>query len=212
MPIFARSRILLILTAFVLLFTAPVAISSRLAFSWKNAHYSGGGFKNILVIAMNGRAASRADFEDRMVKELSRPAVTVVPSYSLMPRPDATPIDPRDIRGYVHDLKFDAIVVSCITKFQKRTYEVQGDDFPFLPYYATFYGYYTTLAPLVYSPSYLQTDIDLQVETNLYATTPPDGTLIWTGTTDTFDPPSATSAINSIVKILAKQFQKDKLI
>ena len=212
MPTSTRTRTLVLAAAAVLLLSAPVAISSKLAFTWKNNHYSGSGFKNILVIAMNGRASSRADFEDRVVKELSRPGVVVVPSYSLMPRPDATPIDPTDIRGYVHDLKFDAIIISRITKLQKHTYEVQGDDFPFFPYYATFYGYYTTLAPIVYSPSYLQTDVDLQVETNLYATTAPDGTIVWTGTTDTFDPSSASSAINSIVKILVKQFQKDKLI
>jgi hypothetical protein len=207
-----RTRTLFVLAMALFLFYAPVADSSKLAFTWKNPNYSGGSFKNILVIAMNGRASSRADFEDRVVRECSRNGVSVTPSYSLMPRPNATPLDPADIRGYVHDLKFDAILVSRITKAQTKTTEVSADPFPFFPYYATFYGYYNYLAPLVYNPTYLQTDFDLQVETNLYATSAPDGLLVWTGTTDTFDPRSSSDAINSIVKILTKQFEKDKLL
>jgi len=185
---------------------------SKLVFSWKNANYAGGGFKNILVLAMNGRASGRADFEDRMVKEMSRPGVTVVQSYTLMPRPDGTPINLDDIRGYVHDLKFDAIVVSRMIRIEKKTTYVPGDDFPFDPYYGTFYGYYGAVAPMVYDPGYLRTDTKAQIETNFYSTSKPDGELIWSGTTDTVDPRSATGAINGIVKILVKQFDKDKLI
>jgi hypothetical protein len=210
MRVTKRTRIGLLVMA--IFGTASMLCASKLAFSWKNTNYKGNGFKNILVLAMNGKAISRADFEDRMVKEMSRPGVTVVPSYSLMPRPDATPINQDDLRGYVHDLKFDAIVVSRMVKNEKKTTVVQGDDFPFFPYYGTFYGYYGAIAPLVYSPSYLQTDTDIQVETNLYATAKPDGELVWSGTTDTEDPRSSTSAIDGIVKVLVKQFEKDKLI
>jgi len=185
---------------------------SKLVFSWKNSNYTGSGFRNILVLAVNGRASGRADFEDRMVKEMSRTGVSVVQSYTLMPRPDATPINTDDLRGYVHDLKFDAIVVSRMIKKEKKTTFVQGDDFPFYPYYGTFYGYYGVVAPLVYDPGYLRTDTEAQIETNLYSTSKPDGELVWSGTTDTLDPRSTTSAIDGIVKILVKQFEKDKLI
>ena len=192
--------------------TVALEAGSKLVFSWKNSNYAGSGFRNILVLAVNGRASGRADFEDRMVKEMSRPGVSVVQSYTLMPRPDATPINPDDLRGYVHDLKFDAIVVSRMIKKEKKTTVVQGDDFPFDPYYGTFYGYYGAVAPLVYDPGYLRTDTEAQIETNFYATSKPDGELVWSGTTDTLDPRSTTGAIDGIVKILVKQFEKDKLI
>jgi hypothetical protein len=206
-----RKTYLLVAVALVAVVVSQ-ANSSKLVFSWKNASYTGGSFKNVLVLAMNGRAEARADFEDRMVKEISRPGVTVVPSYSLMPRPDATPINPNDLRGYVHDLKFDSIVVSRMVKYEKKVTAVQGDDFPFYPYYGTFYGYYGAIAPIVYDPSYLRTDTEAQVETNMYSTAKPDGELVWSGTTDTVDPRSTTSAIDGIVKLLVKQFEKDKLI
>ena len=198
----------------LVLFVAMLSIasSSKLLFSWKNANYQSVGFKNILVLAINGRASARADFEDRMVREISRPGVTVVQSYTLMPRPDATPINLDDLRGYVHDQKFDAIVASRLVKFDKKVKEIQGDDFPFDPYYGTFYGFYGAVAPIVYDPSYLKTDTEAQVETNFYSTAKPDGELVWSGTTDTIDPHSETSAVDGIVKILVKQFEKDKLI
>ena len=203
---------LYIFVALSMMVTVALEAGSKLVFSWKNSNYAGSGFRNILVLAVNGRASGRADFEDRMVKEMSRPGVSVVQSYTLMPRPDATPINPDDLRGYVHDLKFDAIVVSRMIKKDTKTTVVQGDDFPFDPYYGTFYGYYGAVAPLVYDPGYLRTDTEAQIETNFYSTSKPDGELVWSGTTDTLDPRSTTGAIDGIVKILVKQFEKDKLI
>jgi hypothetical protein len=207
-----KLRCVSILVAAILIAVVAAEAGSKLVFSWKNASYGGSGFKNILVLAVNGRAIARADFEDRMVKEMSHPGVTVVQSYTLMPRPDATPINLNDVRGYVHDLKFDAIVVSRMVKHEKKTTYVPGDDFPFYPYYGTFYGYYDAIAPIVYDPGYLRTDTEAQVETNFYSTSKPDGELVWSGTTDTLNPRSIDNAVNDIVKLLVKQFQKDKLI
>ena len=206
------SRTPLLVATIMVAMAASRANGSKLIYSWKNANYTGGGFKNILVLTINGRASARADFEDRMVKEMSRPGVTVVQSYTLMPRPDATPINMGDLRGYVHDLKFDSIVVSRLVKLDKKVTEVQSAEFPFYPYYGTFYGYYGAVAPIVYDPDYLRTDTEAQVETNFYSTAKPDGELVWSGTTDTVDPRSTTSAIDGIVKLLVKQFEKDKLI
>jgi hypothetical protein len=209
---FTKLRCVSILVAAILIAVVAAEAGSKLIFSWKNASYRGSGFKNILVLAVNGRAIARADFEDRMVKEMSQPGVTVVQSYTLMPRPDATPINLNDVRGYVHDLKFDAIIVSRMVKHEKKTTYVPGDEFPFYPYYGTFYGYYDAIAPIVYDPGYLRTDTEAQVETNFYSTSKPDGELVWSGTTDTLNPRSIDNAVNGIVKLLVKQFQKDKLI
>lgn len=205
-------KIALLLLALLAAALAVNARSTKLVFTWKNANYTGTGFKSILVLAMNGQAEGRADFEDRMVKELVRPGVTAVPSYSLMPRPNATPINLDDLRGYVHDLKFDAIIVSRMVKYDKKVTMVEGDVYPVFPYYGTFYGYYGAVAPVVYDPGYLQTDTDAQIETNCYSTAKPDGELAWVGITDTVNPRSRSNAINAIVKLLVKQLEKENLI
>ena len=198
--------------AILALAAVGVAYGSQLKFQWRNANYKGGSFKNILVLAINGKAEARADFEDRMVQEMTRPGVTVTQSYTLMPRPDATPINMNDLRGYVQDNKFDAVVASRIVKLDQTWKEVDPGDFPFYPYYGTFYGYYAAVAPVVYDPSYMEKETDVQVESNWYATVAPDGQLVWSGTTDTKNPRSEPKAVDGIVKVLVEAIGKQQLI
>jgi len=196
----------------VMLMAAGLAYGSRLKFQWKNTNYKGGSFQNILVLAINGKALARADFEDRMAQEMSRTGVTVTQSYTLMPRPDATPINMNDLRGYVQDNKFDAVVAARIVKLEQTWKEVDPGDFPFYPYYGTFYGYYAAVAPVVYDPSYMEKETDVQVETNWYATVAPDGQLVWSGTTDSKNPRSEPKAVDGIVKVLVEAFEEQQLI
>ena len=196
----------------IVLVGASLAYGSSLKFQWRNPDYKGGSFKNILVLAINGKAAARADFEDRMVQEMTRPGVQVTQSYTLMPRPDATPINLNDLRGYVQDNGFDAVVASRITDMSQHWREVDPGDFPFDAAYGTFYGYYAAVAPVVYDPSYMVKETDVQVETNWYATVMPDGQLVWSGTTDTKNPHKEPKAVESIVKVLAKAIEEQQLV
>jgi hypothetical protein len=202
--------------AMILFFFTVVALSSakssKLAFSWKNPQYSGGAFKNVLVLAMNGRASGRADFEDQMVAAIARPGVQAVPSYSLLPRPESTPIDMNQLRDVVQSQGFDAVVVSRLVKYDKSVTYVPGQAYPLFPYYATFYGYYSTLYPVVYSPGYLQTETTAQIETNFYSTAKSDGELVWTGTSNTVNPRSVSKAIGDVVKLVVQQLEKEGII
>jgi hypothetical protein len=206
-----RKQLLVILCVF-----SVVAISSakstKLAFSWKNPQYTGGSFKNILVLAMNGQASGRAEFEDQMVAEITRPGVQAVPSYSLLPRPESTPIEMDQLRDVVRSQNFDAITVSRLVKYDKSVTYVPGQAYPLYPYYGTFYGYYGALYPAVYSPGYLQTDTTAQIETNFYATAKPDGELVWTGTSTTVNPRSVSKAIGDVVKLVVEQLAKGGII
>ena len=188
------------------------AKSSKLAFSWRNPQYAGGSFKNILVLAMNGQASGRADFEDRMVAGIARPGVQAVPSYSLLPRPESTPIEMDQLRSVVRGQGFDAVLVSRLVKYDKSVTYVPGQAYPIYPYYGTFYGYYGALYPVVYSPGYLQTDTTAQIETNFYSTAKPDGEIVWTGTSNTVNPRSVSKAIDDVVKLVVQQLQKEGII
>lgn len=195
--------------AFVL---AAQAGSSNLPFSWKNPNYTGGSFKNVLVLAMNGRSEGRADFEDRMVAKLTSQGLTATPSYSLLPRPKSTPINMDDLRWQIQQNKFDAVIVSRIVKLDKSVKYVPGSAFPLYPYYGTLYGYYGTLAPVVYTPGYMEHETTAQVETNVYSTAKPDGELAWTATSKTVNPSSLKNAIDGVVKLLMKAMAKDNII
>jgi len=198
--------------AAMVLVAAGLVYGSNLKFQWKNPDYKGGTFKNIMVLAINGKAEARADFEDRMAQELTRPGLQVTQSYTLMPRPNATPININDLRGYVQDNGFDAVVASRITDMSQHWKEVDPGDFPFEAAYGTFYGYYAAVAPVVYDPSYMVKETDVQVETNWYATVAPNGQLVWSGTTDTKNPHNEPKAVDSIVKVLVEAIDKQGLI
>jgi hypothetical protein len=209
----ARSSICTAVLALALVATALTASAgTRLAFSWRNPTYSGGAFKNILVLAVNGKASRRADFEDAMVAILSRPGVQAVQSYSYIPRPDATPIDQTQLRDIVKNQHFDAILSASLTKYKKTQTYILGDAVSLPPELYNFYGYYTAVTPVVYTPGYLQTDTKAQIETSIYSTSPGDGQLAWTGTSTIVDPRSPASAINSVAKLVVEQLQKQNLI
>jgi len=80
------------------------------------------------------------------------------------------------------------------------------------PYYGTFYGYYGSVYPIVYSPDYLREEKKVRIETNLYLLSEGDGVLVWTGITDTFDPTDVDKAIGKLVRLLVKQMQSDGVL
>lgn len=202
----------MMLIALLAVATLLPAASPKLELSWKNPNYTGGTFKNILVLALNGNAANRAEFEDELAAALTRPGQNVAPSYEFIARPDATPIDMKDLRELVREQKIDAIVVARLTKKDTKTTYIPGEVYTPYPYYGTFYGYYNAMYPVVYAPGYMETEKEAQVEVNFYSTAKPDGELVWTGITNTFEASSAMKRIKELVKIVTKELEKENII
>ena len=103
-----------------------------------------------------------------------------------------------NLRDVVRGQNIDAIVASRLVKVDKKVTYIPGQAYPLYPAYSTFYGYYGAIYPVVYSPDYLRVDRTAQVETNFYSTAPPDGNLIWTGTSNTVNPQSPLKAIDAV--------------
>jgi hypothetical protein len=203
----AVSLVIILLAVSLLAIAGP-----KLELSWKNPAYTGGQFKNILVLALNGNAASRAEFEDELVTAISRPGSPASPSYEFIARPNATPIDKNDLRELIKEQNIDAIVVARLTKHDVKTTYVPGEVYTPFPYYGTFYGFYDAVYPTIYAPGYMETEKEAQLEVNWYATTQPNGQLVWTGITNTFDVGSASKAIKELVKIYANALEKENII
>jgi hypothetical protein len=64
----------------------------------------------------------------------------------------------------------------------------------------------------VYSPDYLREDTTVRVETNFYVASSSDGELIWTGTSESFNPKSAKKVINGLVKLIVKELTKQNIL
>ena len=210
-PINLRSRSLLLAIALIIPLVLS-ATSPKLLFSWRNPNYSGAQFKNILVLALNGKSEGRLEFEDLLVAAIAKPGIQATQSYVFLARPDATPIDINDLKTVIREHKFDAIVVARLTKRETKTTYVPGQVYTPVPYYGTFYGYYGAVYPVVYSPGYLQKENIAQVETNLYSTAKPDGELVWTGTTNAFNAHSPMKVIKKLVEVVIKELEKQNVI
>jgi hypothetical protein len=197
----------------VLVIPALLAASSpKLLLSWKNPDYRGGHFTNILVLALNGKPENRAEFEDELVAAIARPGIQATQSYVFLPRPNVTPIDMNDLKAVIREQKFDAIIVARLTKAVNKTTYVPGQVYNPYPHYGSLAAYYGAVSPLVYSPGYLEKEKLAQVETNFYSTGKPDGELVWTGTTNTFDANSPMKAIRELVKVVVKELEKQSVI
>jgi hypothetical protein len=206
-----RRRAILIFV-FLAVLTSLEAGSTKFVFTWMNPHYSGEHFKNILVLGINGRAENRAAFEDQLSAAMTRPGIVAIPSYSLLPRPDSTPLEMDQLRDVVRGQNIDAIVATRLIKVKKSVTEIPGQVYTPYPYYNSFYGYYGTIYPEVYSPDYLRVERTAQIETNFYSTANQDGVLIWTGTSDTVDPRSPRKTIDAVSKLIARQLEMEKII
>jgi hypothetical protein len=63
--------------------------------------------------------------------------------------------------------------------------------------------------PVVYDPGYTREYTTVRVETNVYATSQPDGDLVWTSVGDSFNPKSAKKVADGLVREVPKQMEKD---
>jgi hypothetical protein len=127
-------------------------------------------------------------------------------------RPEGTQLDMNYLKGQIRDNKIEAVIVSRLLKIENKVTYVPGQPIMPYPYYGTFYGYYQTVYPIVYTPDYLREEKKVRIETNLYLVTEGEGVLVWTGVTDTFDPNKLHKAINQLVKLLLKQMQTDGVL
>ena len=112
----------------------------------------------------------------------------------------------------IKEFKIDAVIVSRPVKVDRDVTYVPGQPLMPYPYYGSFYGYYSAIYPVVYSPDYLREDTTVRVETNVYSVTSGEGQLLWTAVSDTFNPSSAKKVIDDLSKLIVKELQKESML
>jgi hypothetical protein len=188
--------------------------STKIITSWFNPNYEGQTFHKILVIGVAQNLEVRADFEDEMAAQITRPGIETIPGNQILLRPDPkVKLDLDYLRGQIRDNHVDAVVVSRLLKVDKKVTSIPSSTYiaPY-PYYYSFYGYLGTVYPLAYDPGYTREDTTVSVETNVYATSKPDGDLVWNGVSKSFNPKSAKKVADGLVKEVPKQMEKDGLL
>jgi hypothetical protein len=198
----------------LLALTVASGKSIKMVTSWLNPKYAGQTFHKVLVIGVAQDLEVRADFEDEMAAQIARPGMQTIPGNQILLRPDPkAKLDLVYLREQIRGNQIDAVVVSRLLRIDKKVISVPSSTYvaPF-PYYYSFYGYLGAVYPVVYDPGYTQVDKTVGVETNVYSTSAPDGELVWTGVSDSFNPKSAKKVADDLVKLVPKQMEKDGLL
>ncbi len=184
--------------------------STKLVASLKNPGYSGARLHKILIIGMSENPGVRADFEDAMAQKLTKDGIEVIPGHTILLRPESSEMDINYLKAQIAEHKIDGIVVSRLIGVKKDVTYIPGQTYivPY-PYYNSFYGYYGNVYRQVYTPDYLREDHTVRLETNVYATDTPEGELVWTAISDTFNPKSAHKAIEGVVMLVTQELEKD---
>jgi hypothetical protein len=205
------------LVSVIVLLTAILVFgkSSKLTMSWKNPAYSPAKkFHRVLALGLSDKTEVRVDFEDALAAELSNKGYEAVPGNTILLRPAGTQLDLDYLREQIRAHQIEAVLVSHLVRVDDTETYVPGTAY-YVPYayYNSFYGYYGTLYPVVYSPGYLQKEKKVRVETNLYYVDgEPNGQLVWTGITDTFNPSNVHKAIKGLVNLIVTKMQKDEAL
>jgi hypothetical protein len=216
-PLFTGRRVFRPTLLFCFLLAIQAASSGKsvkIITSWLNPNYERPSFHKILVIGVAQNLEVRADFEDEMAAQIARPGIETIPGNHILLRPDANEkLDLAYLRGQIRDNHIDAVVVSRLLMVDKKVTIVPSSAYiaPY-PYYYSFYGYLGAVYPMVYDPGYTREDTTVSVETNVYATSKPDGDLVWNGVSKSFNPKSAKKVADGLVKEVPRQMEKDGLL
>lgn len=191
--------------------TIAACQSTTLENSWRDPQYKGPPLKKILVVGVANQATTRRTFEDEFVKQLAAGGVTGAQSYNYMPQ--SGQVDEATVKQALQRAGADGVLVTRFVRAQVNTEVDPG--FVAGPGYPAgagmgFYGGYAGAWGGYYEPATVTQTVTLVLETRLYAVD--DSTLLWSGTTDTFQPSDVQKDVAGFAEVIIAALKKQALI
>jgi hypothetical protein len=206
-----RTGIIALLFSFFLLSGCS---DTRVTGVWKKSDFTGGPYQNILVVGLTKDERNKCIWEDIMAGQLRQQGVEAKSSATCFP--GDTDITKEEIIDYVKKEGIDAVLVTRLVNIveEKAYYPHTGGYYGYGPYYGgSRYRYYNNFGSYydrVYQPGHTATFTSVILETNLYDANSQE--LVWSMSSDTFDPASADKLAESVSKKVIMNMQKDNLI
>jgi hypothetical protein len=166
--------------------------------TWTDPSAKGAAMSKIAVVAMSKDPGLRRMAEDTTASQLAGAQAT--PSYQVLGDTDLK--DREAVKQKLKAAGFNGVLVMRLAGVSEQVTAVGPYD--------TFDGYYDWAGGTVYAPGYLETDTVVRVISNLYSLD--DNKLVWSGTSKTFDPTSASQFMGDVSKAVAKSLQKDRIV
>ena len=177
--------------------------------SWKNPAYT--GTKRFHRVGLSGNPVIRADFEDEMASRASATEMEIIPGNTILLRAEGAEFDPDYFKTQIREHKIDAVVVSRLVNIKNTVTYVPG-----LSLHASVLQHLLRL--LRHHISYgLQSWLferrkESANRNTFYSICSTEGELVWTCITDTFDSSYEKRAVEKLVKLGAKQMQREGVL
>jgi hypothetical protein len=191
--------------------TAVACASTSFNSTWKNPAAEPGNFKGKKVAALivSKEEGVRYGAEDALARELTARGAVGIAAYSLIPKELIQ--DKDKAKEFLEKADVAGVVAMRVVGKDKEISSSPGGYWGG-PAYATFWGagYYGYGWGAVYSPSYIQTDTIVIVETLVYSL--PQNKLVWAGQSETTNPSKVGPFIQELVRKAAAEMEKQGLI
>ena len=194
---------------FVFLLSFTSCTGTKLTSVWKDNTYEG-YIDTLMVVAVTENSRNRLIFEREFVEEFNKTGIEAVASIDVIP-PEET-ANENAILTAAQKRGISMIMVTHLIGIEEKevyhppkTYTV-----PSRGYYGRFNSYYPRVYEYVHQPGYYSKHKSVNLETNLYET--PTQKLIWSVTSETLDPKSVNTIIESLSKVVIKDLREQKLL
>jgi hypothetical protein len=169
--------------------------STQMTSTWKDPQAVGAQLSKVAVVAMGKEPGLRRMAEDDVASKLG-PRATA--SYKVLEDIDLK--DRAAVESKLASEGFDGVLIMRMAGVTEQVTPGVGP-------YGTFGGYYDYAYGAAAGP---QVDTMVHVVSSLYKL--PEGKMLWSGASQTFDPASVSSVIDGVSQSLAKEVQKNRLI
>jgi len=169
-----------------------------------------GRARKVLVLVVATDPSTRVSVEDVVAGEISLRGVSAVASHQLFPElpKERGPFEQKLIAE-----GFDAVAVGrLVSRDDKSTQKEATDSYQAHYLGQDFWGGYWYTYTQVTLPEYLSKETRVRVRTDFWRTTGKGGKLVWSGTTDVFDPLTLAQTAREIGVSIARALAKAKLI
>ena len=178
--------------------------SNPLVNQWREEDAGGTPYYKLLLIGISDQEGMRRTFEDVFTQRLQERGVDTTQGYRLLPTTEEQ--DQRKLLEAVADSGVDAVLMSRVVKVDNRSYYIPG-YYPWPTF--GFYGYYSPVW-VYYEPPRVEHYQVVTLETNLWDLR--DRSLVWSGTTRTFNPGEARKEAAKLADVIIGVLEKEVLI
>lgn len=175
---------------------------------WKKSDYSGQPLQSILVVALAGNKDNKILWENIMADQLSQSGLSALASTNSFPGDPEITKD--EIVEFVQNQGIEGVLVTRMvdTKKEKVYYPPTGR---YNNHFGNYYPYaYNRVYTSGYTAGYTSTHTTVLLETKLYLADTQE--LIWSMSSDTFDPRSLNQLAESVGKKVINNLKKDNLV